>query len=144
MRYVTPDEHALVVVAVRAVRLSFGALWTAPRGLPHVRNRAGDRHLNLRRHPHNLGCRRMSGRGAEIRQPQIAMLAHADKQAAGPSLQDLFNDRAQPNNHLLRRTKEMSFVTTMSEAMTATAGGLQDVGSVVAATNAAAAAPTTG
>jgi PE family len=86
----------------------------------------------------------MSGRGAEIRQPQIAMLAHADKRAAGPSLQDLFNDRAQPNNHLLRRTKEMSFVTTMSEAMTATAGGLQDVGSVVAATNAAAAAPTTG
>ncbi|HYX98539.1 MAG TPA: PE family protein [Mycobacterium sp.] len=38
----------------------------------------------------------------------------------------------------------MSFVTTMSEAMTATAGGLQDVGSVVAAQNAAAAAPTTG
>ena len=38
----------------------------------------------------------------------------------------------------------MSFVTTMSEAMTATAGGLQDVGSVVAAGNAAAAVPTTG
>jgi hypothetical protein len=38
----------------------------------------------------------------------------------------------------------MSFVTTLPEAMTATAGGLQDVGSVVAAGNAAAAAPTTG
>ena len=38
----------------------------------------------------------------------------------------------------------MSFVTTMSEAMTATAGGLSDVGSVVAAGNAAAAVPTTG
>lgn len=38
----------------------------------------------------------------------------------------------------------MSFVTTMSEAMTATAGGLQDVGSVLAVGNAAAAAPTTG
>jgi hypothetical protein len=37
----------------------------------------------------------------------------------------------------------MSFVTTMSEAMTATAGGLQDVGSAVAVGNAAAAAPTT-
>jgi hypothetical protein len=39
---------------------------------------------------------------------------------------------------------DMSFVTTMSEAMTATAGGLQDVGSTVAGGNAAAAAPTTG
>jgi hypothetical protein len=38
----------------------------------------------------------------------------------------------------------MSFVTTLPEAMTATAGGLQDVGSAVAAGNAAAAAPTTG
>jgi hypothetical protein len=38
----------------------------------------------------------------------------------------------------------MSFVTTLPEAMTATAGGLEDVGSVVAAGNAAAAAPTTG
>ena len=38
----------------------------------------------------------------------------------------------------------MSFVTTLPEAMTATAGGLQDVGSVVAAGNAVAAAPTTG
>ncbi len=38
----------------------------------------------------------------------------------------------------------MSFVTTMPEAMTATAGGLQDVGSTVDAGNAAAAAPTTG
>jgi PE family len=38
----------------------------------------------------------------------------------------------------------MSFVTAQSEAMTATAGGLQDVGSAVVAGNAAAAAPTTG
>jgi PE family len=38
----------------------------------------------------------------------------------------------------------MSFVTTMSDAMTATAGGLQDVGSAVAVGNAAAAAPTSG
>jgi hypothetical protein len=38
----------------------------------------------------------------------------------------------------------MSFVTTMSEAMTSTAGGLQDVGSAVAVGNVAAAAPTTG
>jgi hypothetical protein len=39
---------------------------------------------------------------------------------------------------------DMSFVTTMSEAMTATASGLQGVGSAVAVGNAAAAAPTTG
>ena len=38
----------------------------------------------------------------------------------------------------------MSFVTTMAEAMTATAGGLEAVGSTVDAGNAAAAAPTTG
>ena len=38
----------------------------------------------------------------------------------------------------------MSFVTTMSEAMTATAGGLEAVGSAVDTGNAAAAAPTTG
>ena len=38
----------------------------------------------------------------------------------------------------------MSFVTTLPEAMTATAGGLEAVGSTLAAGNAAAAAPTTG
>lgn len=38
----------------------------------------------------------------------------------------------------------MSFVTTMAEAMTATASGLQDLGSALAVGNAAAAAPTTG
>jgi PE family len=38
----------------------------------------------------------------------------------------------------------MSFVTTLPEAMTTTAGGLEAVGSTVDAGNAAAAAPTTG
>ena len=38
----------------------------------------------------------------------------------------------------------MSFVTAMSEVMTTTAGGLQDVGAAVTAGNAAAATPTTG
>lgn len=38
----------------------------------------------------------------------------------------------------------MSFVTTQPEALAATAGNLQSIGSAVAAENAAAAAPTTG
>ena len=72
------------------------------------------------------------------------MLAHADKRTAATSIRTSNQQPSTTNYPFAEEEKEMSFMTTLPEAMTATAGGLQDVGSTVAAGNAAAAAPTTG
>lgn len=107
MRYVPSEEHALVVVAVTAVRLSCWRLLDGARRLPHGRNRArGPPSQIFHRYRENLRCRSGSGTGAEIRQPGIAMLAHADKRTAVTSMHDLVINRAQPNIHLLRRRKK--------------------------------------
>ena len=66
----------------------------------------GYRHLNFRDYRDNLRYRRASGSGADIRQREIAMLAHADKRTAATAIQHLINNRAQPTTHLLRRRKK--------------------------------------
>jgi hypothetical protein len=100
------EERVLVMVAVMAVPPLVEVVLDDARRLPHGRNRAGDRHLNFQHYRDNIRCRRTSGTGAEIRQPEIAMLAHADKRTAAPSIQDLVNNRAHANPHLLRRRKK--------------------------------------
>jgi hypothetical protein len=94
------------MVAVTAVPRAFRRVLDDARHLPHGRDRAGDRDLNFGHYRDNLRCRRMSGVGAEIRQREVAMLAHADKRTVVTSIQDLVNNRAQPNTHLLRRRRK--------------------------------------
>jgi hypothetical protein len=68
-----------------------GVSLTTPRACHTAGIEPGNRHLNFQHYRDNIRCRRTSGTGAEIRQPEIAMLAHADKRTAAPSVQDLVN-----------------------------------------------------